>query len=227
LRIRRRQEIGAHALAKTEGAHGAVKEAEGIGLLRRRRLAEVSGSPEEAFRIRRATPQRGVSVTGELLAITFLVGDNPRVPTRYVHTNLIAHDWKKLVAFYVRVFGCEPVEPKRDQRGEWLDEGSGVKGAHLRGQHVRLPGFDGTGPTLEIYQYDEVLQQTLPLANRAGFGHIAFSVDDVAVTLGAVVDAGGSVHGAVVTTRVEGVGELTFTYARDPEGNLIELQSWT
>jgi hypothetical protein len=41
-----------------------------------------------------------------------------------------------------------------------------------------------------------------------------------------VIEAGGSAHGAIVSTNVEGVGLLTFTYARDPEGNLIELQSW-
>jgi len=26
--------------------------------------------------------------------------------------------------------------------------------------------------------------------------------------------------------KIEGVGELTFIYARDPDGNLIELQNW-
>jgi predicted enzyme related to lactoylglutathione lyase len=148
--------------------------------------------------------------------------------TRYAHTNLIAHDWERLAAFYIRVFECERVEPRRDQKGEWLDRGSGVKNAHIRGQHLRLPGFAGAGPapTLEIYQYDEVLQQTLPVANRAGFGHLAFAVDDVEATPRAVVDAGGSSHGSVAKTTVHGVGELTFTYVRDPEGNLIELQSW-
>ena len=32
--------------------------------------------------------------------------------------------------------------------------------------------------------------------------------------------------GVLSTNRVEGVGLLTFVYARDPEGNVIELQSW-
>ena len=146
--------------------------------------------------------------------------------TRYVHTNLVAHDWERLAAFYVRVFGCEPLEPRRDQRGEWLEKGTGVASAHLRGQHLRLPGHGADGPTLEIFQYDEVAPQDLPVANRAGFGHLAFGVDDVEVSLRAMIAAGGSAHGEVVRRQVEGVGELTFTYARDPEGNLIELQSW-
>jgi predicted enzyme related to lactoylglutathione lyase len=145
---------------------------------------------------------------------------------RYVHTNLIAHDGRKLIDFYVRVFECTPLEPQRDLRGDWLERGTGVEGAHLRGQHLRLPGFETDGPTLEIYQYDHVVDQTEPVANRAGFGHIAFAVDDVSSTLHALIEAGGAACGDVVSVDVEGVGRLTFTYARDPEGNLIELQSW-
>jgi catechol 2,3-dioxygenase-like lactoylglutathione lyase family enzyme len=148
------------------------------------------------------------------------------MPTRYAHTNLIAHDWQRLVEFYVRVFACEPLLPTRDLQGEWLERATGVAAAHLRGQHLRLPGHGEEGPTLEIFQYTEVLAQTLPVANRAGFGHLAFAVDDVAATLAAVVAHGGSAFGEVVRRPVAGVGELTFTYARDPEGNLLELQAW-
>ena len=37
---------------------------------------------------------------------------------KYVHTNLIAHDWRKLADFYLSVFGCAPVPPERDYLGE-------------------------------------------------------------------------------------------------------------
>ena len=146
--------------------------------------------------------------------------------TRYVHTNLIAHDWERLAAFYVRVFGCTPVEPKRDLRGEWIEQGTAVRNAHLRGQHLRLPGHGSEGPTLEIFTYQDVVPQAESVANRAGFGHIAFSVDDVPQALRNVIEAGGTAHSAVVNAHIEGAGHLTFTYARDPEGNLVELQSW-
>lgn len=146
--------------------------------------------------------------------------------TRYVHTNLVAHDWAKLTAFYIRVFGCAPAGPPRDLAGEWLARGTGVPAARLRGQHLRLPGHGEGGPTLEIFSYGEVLDGPRPLPHRAGFGHIAFAVDDVAHALVRVIEAGGSAHGEIVTRDVDGVGRLTFTYARDPEGNLLELQSW-
>jgi predicted enzyme related to lactoylglutathione lyase len=148
------------------------------------------------------------------------------MPARYVHTNLIAHDFEKLATFYVNVFGCEPAQPKRILEGDWLEKGTGVRNARLRGQHLRLPGLGSEGPTLEIFQYDDVVPQSVPVGNRAGFGHIAFAVDDVEEALRAVVRAGGSAHGDVVEEHVEGVGVLVFTYARDPEGNLVELQSW-
>ncbi len=125
--------------------------------------------------------------------------------------------------------------PARAARPHLTTAAVGVKRARLRGQHLRLPGYEAGdggaggagGPTLEIFQYDEVEAQGRPVANRAGFGHIAFAVDDVAATLEELVAAGGARHGDVVSTHVAGVGTLTFTYARDPEGNLIELQAWT
>lgn len=41
-----------------------------------------------------------------------------------------------------------------------------------------------------------------------------------------VVAAGGAAHGKVVTRDIPGAGRVTFAYVRDPEGNLVELQSW-
>jgi catechol 2,3-dioxygenase-like lactoylglutathione lyase family enzyme len=119
------------------------------------------------------------------------------------------------------------VPPERDQRGEWLERASGVPRAHLRGTHLRLPGGGPDGPTLEIYAYSEVLPKPEPLPNRAGFGHLAFSVKDVDAALRVVVAEGGRTLGEVVSKEVPGVGTLRFTYARDPEGNILELQNWS
>src|SRR6476659_6697960 len=93
---------------------------------------------------------------------------------RYAHTNVIANDWRRLVTFYVDVFGCEPVGPQRDQSGAWLEAATGVPAAHLRGRHLLLPGHGPSGPTLEIYTYEQVADRPEPLANRAGYGHLAF-----------------------------------------------------
>jgi len=65
----------------------------------------------------------------------------------------------------------------------------------------------------------------LAVANRLGFGHIAFQVDDVAAARAAVVAGGGSMVGTIETVAIEGAGSITWTYVRDPEGNIIELMS--
>jgi glyoxylase I family protein len=148
--------------------------------------------------------------------------------TRFVHVNLTAKDWRRLSRFYREVFGCVPAPPVRRQQGPELERGTGVANARLEGEHLRLPGFDGSdGPTLEIYAYDPTLDKPPAAANRAGFGHLAFEVDDVGRTLEKVLGAGGGAQGEVVSLRVPGKGTVTFVYARDPEDNLIELQSWS
>ncbi len=75
---------------------------------------------------------------------------------RYVHTNLIARDWRALASFYREVFGCVPVPPERDYAGAALEAGTGVPGAALQGVHLRLPGHGSAGPTLEIYTYSRL-----------------------------------------------------------------------
>ncbi len=146
---------------------------------------------------------------------------------RYVHTNLIARDWRQLAAFYQDLFGCEPVPPERDYRGPDLDAGTGLKGAHLTGVHLRLPGYGEDGPTLEILHYDE-LEPGLPTAvNRPGFAHIAFEVPDVPAAREAVIAAGGGAIGEIVTLTVRTGAKVTWIYVTDPEGNAFELQSWS
>ena len=148
--------------------------------------------------------------------------------TRFVHVNLTAKDWRSLSRFYQEVFGCVPAPPRREQSGPALARGTAVPGARLEGEHLRLPGSaDGAGPTLEIYTYGETLPKPPAAANRAGFGHLAFEVADVRAALARLLAAGSREHGEVVTLAVPGKGAVTFTYALDPEENLIELQSWS
>lgn len=145
---------------------------------------------------------------------------------RFAHTNIVSIDWKKLADFYVKTFQCKIVPPIRKQSGVWLDKGTGLKNAHLEGAHLLLPGHGEKGPTLEIYQYQEIEGQDLASPNRRGFGHIAFEVEQVESTLDSLIKNGGQAFGELSKKEVADLGELTFIYAKDPEGNLIELQSW-
>ena len=116
--------------------------------------------------------------------------------------------------------------PTRNQSGDWLDKGTGLKGAHLEGVHLRLPGYGNEGPTLEIYQYKEVVDQAPVKSNLRGYGHIAFEVDDIQALVKKIIKHGGSLCGELTERYVPDIGVLRFVYARDPEGNIIELQNW-
>jgi predicted enzyme related to lactoylglutathione lyase len=144
---------------------------------------------------------------------------------RYVHTNLVARDWRRIARFYETVFGCTPVPPERDLKGKPLDDATGLPSAHIRGIHLRLPGHGEDGPTLEIFQYDHEVDGVESAANRPGFAHIAFAVEDVHAVRAAVLAEGGGELGKLVSHEVTGVGWITFAYLKDPEGNLIEVQS--
>lgn len=46
------------------------------------------------------------------------------ITAKYVHTNIVAEDWRALADFYERLFGCVPVPPERDLQGEKVDAGT-------------------------------------------------------------------------------------------------------
>jgi hypothetical protein len=88
---------------------------------------------------------------------------------RYGHTNLSANDWRGLFSFYQEQFGCTPVPPERDFKGRDLERGTGISGAELRGEHLRLPGHGANGPTLEIFNYN-ILEEKPQVARLTGPG---------------------------------------------------------
>ena len=146
---------------------------------------------------------------------------------RFGHVNLTGADWRRLAAFYTDLFGCELVPPERDLQSPDLDRATGLSGAHLTGAHLRLPGHGAEGPTIEIFQYDEVEATAPPRVDRGGWGHVAFQVADVPAALEAVKAAGGGSLGDVVTTTTATGRRVTWVYATDPDGNIVELQAWS
>ncbi len=146
---------------------------------------------------------------------------------KYVHTNIIAKDWKKLAQFYIVVFGCEPLYPERDLSGEWMDKLTKISGVRVKGIHLNLPGYDN-GPTLEIFSYEPASDMDAPkIINGFGFGHIAFHVEDVEGTLNKILANGGNFYGESIEKAIPGVCILKAVYAVDPEENIVEIQHWS
>ncbi|MFQ5682481.1 MAG: VOC family protein [Candidatus Binatia bacterium] len=148
------------------------------------------------------------------------------IQAKFVHTNLVAKDWRRLAAFYQRVFDCVPVPPERNYRGRLIEAATGIHGAELQGVHLRLPGYNDEGPTLEIFQYNKLKSRSSTVVNRPGFGHIAFSVHNVTAARETVLSNGGRPIGEIVTLETPAGAKVTWTYVTDPEDNIIELQSW-
>ena len=146
--------------------------------------------------------------------------------TRYVHTNIIAKDAEKLIDFYKKVFGCRSIGEKRDLKGEWLDKVTGLKNAHIIGEHLVLPGYDEDHPTLEIFSYDQMEGDLTHKINQYGIAHLAFEVNSVSDALDKLLQNGGATVGEVVSADYPNRRKATFVYAADIEGNIIELQSW-
>jgi catechol 2,3-dioxygenase-like lactoylglutathione lyase family enzyme len=148
------------------------------------------------------------------------------VPIRFNHTNIVTPDPDQLAAFYIEVFGCVRLSPDRNLAGEWLERGTGIPGAKIHAIHLRLPGHGDNGPTLEVYSFEDMEGPDGRALNRPGLMHIAFDVEEVNEVLDRLLAAGGQKLGDVVRTEVAGVGTADFVYARDPEGNVVELLSW-
>jgi catechol 2,3-dioxygenase-like lactoylglutathione lyase family enzyme len=81
------------------------------------------------------------------------------------------------------------------------------------------------GPTLEVFQYEEPESAVQPAVNRPGLAHLAFAVPSVSEARAKVLAMGGTPVGEVVTTAVSKDASVTWCYVRDPEGNIVELQS--
>ena len=96
----------------------------------------------------------------------------------------------------------------------------------LKGVHLYLPGHGDNPPTLEIFSYEEMVDTPDIMANCTGITHIAFEVNDVDSTMNKALDNGAIKLGEIAEKEITNVGILKFVYFRDPEGNIVEIQSW-
>lgn len=144
---------------------------------------------------------------------------------RFAHANIAAKNWKTLADFYIEVFHCRVKPPERKLSGSWLDRATGLQNVRLEGVHLILPGGGDDGPTLEIFSYEDMQTCEPCMPNRPGLTHIAFEVDDTDRTLRQALENGAQLLGDVSKMTVNGVCSLKFVYIRDPEGNIVEIQS--
>jgi len=146
---------------------------------------------------------------------------------KYVHTNIVAKNWRKLADFYINVFDCKIIPPIRHYTGKELDSAVKINQTTLSGIHLRLPGFNKSGPTLEIFSYKPSLPKQNRKVNTPGITHIAFEVNDVRKQYKRVIANSGKKVGEIITLKRSDGRKVTWCYVKDPEGNMIELQKWS
>lgn len=146
---------------------------------------------------------------------------------KFVHTNIVSNNWKKLADFYIKVFDCKIVHPLRKYEGKELDSAVNIKNAKLVGVHLQLPGYKSSGPTLEIFSYTPHSRKHPGKVNTPGLTHIAFEVSSVEKMHKKVIENGGKKVGKIVTLERSDGKKVTWCYVKDPEGNMIEIQKWS
>jgi len=140
---------------------------------------------------------------------------------KLVHVSLGAQDAGRMAAFYCDVLGCTLRRPRRTLSGERVWRGNGLPGIAVTSIWLTLPGVEA--PFLEILEYSETAERPMPPVNAPGYGHLSFAVADIHATCAAILRAGGGMQGEVTDFGTEGAPFL-IVYARDPEGNLLELE---
>ena len=140
---------------------------------------------------------------------------------RLAHINLVARDVEALAAFYVSVMKCDVLRELKILSGENVSRGNGLSNSEIRSIWLKFPELEQ--PFLELHEHIVTHHRDQPRVNEPGFGHLAFQIEDVSSTLSNIVNAGGAQIGQITDF---GTPEMPYliAYARDPEGNVLELE---
>ncbi|HEV7321640.1 MAG TPA: VOC family protein [Ensifer sp.] len=140
---------------------------------------------------------------------------------KLAHINLVARDAYALAAFYVNVLECECLREPRMLTGEKVGIGNGIANSEICSIWLKFPALDR--PFLEIHQHKVMHDRGQPRVNEPGFGHLSFQMEDIRAVLSEIIRAGGSQIGEITDFGTKDQPYF-IAYARDPEGNILELE---
>jgi catechol 2,3-dioxygenase-like lactoylglutathione lyase family enzyme len=134
--------------------------------------------------------------------------------TNFVHVGLVVEDLDETVRF-LALLGFGGGEPGVFS-GEWIDRIIDLENATVEGVMARTPDGGDMFEVVRFHSPSAGAQEPAPAANRPGFRHVAFTVDDVRGVLDRVREAGWETVGRSSTT-------FLLCYVRGPEGLIVEL----
>ena len=134
--------------------------------------------------------------------------------TNFVHVGLVVEDLDETVRF-LALLGFGGGEPGVFS-GEWIDRIIGLENVTVEVVMARGPDGSDVFEVVRFHSPAAGAQEPAPAANRPGFRHVAFTVDDVRGVLDRVREAGWETVGRSSTT-------FLLCYVRGPEGLIVEL----
>lgn len=152
-----------------------------------------------------------------------MLASSPSYPDimKLAHINLVARDAEALAAFYVDVLRCEHLREPRALSGERVSRGNGIANSQIYSIWLKFPELDR--PFLEIHEHKVTYDRDQPRVNEPGFAHLSFQLKDISGILSQIIQAGGAQIGEITDLGTE-EKPLLIAYARDPEGNILELE---
>jgi catechol 2,3-dioxygenase-like lactoylglutathione lyase family enzyme len=134
----------------------------------------------------------------------------------FSHIGITVSDFNKAVKFYSEVFGC-PLVGVADTPPDRVRTFFGVEGAapQCKIGWVRVPG----GGVLEIFAFEPKLPPEPISWNRIGLTHFSFNVRDTQKWYDYLVSKGVE----VLSKPERSPRGHTFFFAKDMDGNLIEM----
>lgn len=182
----------------------------------------VTLNPNNPVKYAYITDANGIVTEVEEVDISKLdLSEPPENSIRLRHVALATPNLEAMTSFYSAFLGGQ--EPRRIGQwfsisGENIDAVSGIAGSEIEMAWFQLRNLE-----IEIAQYHshatELGDSPRPI-DAPGYNMIVFDVTDLEAARQRLIDAGG--------TMVEGSGSLdgaTIIFGRDPDGNLIGLQS--
>ena len=131
------------------------------------------------------------------------------------HVGLIVSDLDKMIGFYCDVFDFR-LASRNMETGAYIETLVGLPGVRL--EWAKLA--DASGLILELLRYhSHPDDQDVPPVQRHGCSHVALTVPDIRTVLKRLGEAGGSAG----PLQENPEKTVLVTYARDPEGILLEL----
>jgi glyoxylase I family protein len=145
----------------------------------------------------------------------FLSGDIMILATR--HVGIVVQDLEKMFHFWRDLVGLEVMVDFWEQ-GDYINTVQALSGVRLHMIKLRAPDGSMIEP-LKDEAHPTPPPERNELCNR-GIRHIAFTVADVAGSWRTLQQAGCEVLSGPVTAPD---GKARLFFARDPEGNLLEI----